>query len=222
MEKNEVIIRSHRVFEVIRSRIINGEYESGKQLVEQKLGKELGVSRTPIREALKQLELEGLIENYPNRGMFVKGVSRQDFEDIFLMRTELEKVALGLAIDRISNTEIQELEEIYALMEYYTSQSKMERLMDLDLQFHVAIYEATKSYYLIQTLKEFQSFVKTTRVFSFHRPNRMPISLKEHRAILDAIISRNKEEAINEMASHLKNVYENVYTIILEGEEYNR
>lgn len=219
MSRNDVVVRSSKVFDIIRNRIINGEYESGTQLVEQKLAQELGVSRTPIREALKQLELESLIISYPNRGMFVKGISKRDFEDIFVMRTELEKVALDLAIERITDEEIQELEEIYALMEYYTGQEKMERLMELDLQFHTAIYEATDSYYLIQTLKDFQSFVKTTRVFSFRRPNRMPVSLQEHREILDAIISRDKGRAIKMMAEHLHNVYDNVYKVILAEDE---
>ena len=86
-----------QVFDKIRSDILNGKYKRGEELVESSIGKELGISRTPVREAIRQLELEGLVQLVPNKGAFVTGISEKDVRDIYLIRARLEGLAARMA-----------------------------------------------------------------------------------------------------------------------------
>ena len=108
------------IADVVRERILKGEYEIGEKIKENQIATELRVSRTPIREAFKILENEGLIDYVPNRGCFAKGFTKQDVEDIYAVREALEALAVNWAVDRISEKEIAALEEQCDLMEFYT------------------------------------------------------------------------------------------------------
>ncbi len=99
------------IFEKIREDILNGMYNPGEKIVEAKLADELGVSRTPVREALKQLELDGLVENIPNRGVIVKGVTAQDIKDIYTIREAIEGIAAKWSVERMSQEELDSLKE---------------------------------------------------------------------------------------------------------------
>ena len=108
-----------QVFNTLEDAILNGSYKEGDSLNELRLSKSLGVSRTPVREALMQLELEGLVKNIPNKGAVVVGVSEQDVEDIYEIRIRTEGLAARLCAEKITDEELEELEQCMALQEYY-------------------------------------------------------------------------------------------------------
>ncbi|GKT33648.1 GntR family transcriptional regulator, partial [Aduncisulcus paluster] len=146
------------IFEKIREDILNGMYDPGEKIVEAKLADELGVSRTPVREALKQLELDGLVENIPNRGVIVKGVTAQDIRDIYTIREAIEGIAARWSVERMSQDELDSLKEIYELMEFYTFKKDVDKIFELNTRFHELIYMATNSRFLEHVLRDFQLF----------------------------------------------------------------
>ena len=116
----------NKIFDILRDRILNDEYEHGQKLNELALANELKISRTPIREALKQLELEGLVESIPNKGVYVKGFSPRDIDDMFEIRLALEGLAIQLAIDRMDEVHLAKIKDVFELMEFI--QVKMNRI----------------------------------------------------------------------------------------------
>ncbi|MBB6218432.1 DNA-binding GntR family transcriptional regulator [Anaerosolibacter carboniphilus] len=199
-----------KIFNVIRDDILHGKYTEGEKLVEAKLAEELGVSRTPVREALKQLELDGIVENIPNRGVVVKGITKQDIQDIFTIRRAIEGIAATWAVERITDQELQDLKETYELMEFYAFKKDKDKFAEQNTRFHETIYKATKSRYLEQVLKDFQYYVKQTRKKSLENEGRMPHALEEHKAILDAFLDRDKERAEKALTVHVNNSMKNV------------
>ncbi|MCT4563315.1 MAG: GntR family transcriptional regulator [Maledivibacter sp.] len=197
------------IFEKIREDILIGKYASGEKIVEAKLADEFGVSRTPVREALKQLELDGLVDNIPNRGVIVKGISNQDIEDIYTIRIAIEGIAVKWAIERMNETDLQKLKEIFELMEFYTFKNDLDKIAELNTKFHETIYNATQSRYLEHVLRDFQYFMKTTRYKSLRSPGRMESTLKEHREILEAFIDRDTDRAAKAILKHVNNSREN-------------
>ncbi len=198
-----------KIFNILREDILNGRYKEGEKLVEIKLAEELGVSRTPVREALKQLELDGIVGNIPNRGVTVLGISKQDIEDIYEIRTAIEGIATRWAVERITNEELRTLKEIFELMEFYTSKQDIEKFGELNTKFHETIYCATKSRYLEQVLKDFQYYMKKMRRKSLQVKGRIQKSLNEHKAILDAFIARDQDAAEKALAIHVSNSKKN-------------
>lgn len=192
------------IFDKIREDILNDKYITGDKIVEAKLADELGVSRTPVREALKQLELDGLVDNIPNRGIVVKGISNQDIHDIYTIRVAMEGIAARWAVERMDNTVVEDLREIYDLMEFYTFKKDIEKIFELNTKFHETIYMATKSRYLVQVLRDFQLFIKTTRNKSLKCKGRPEEALIEHKAILDGFMEGDSEKAYNATIAHIE------------------
>ncbi|MGB3365985.1 MAG: GntR family transcriptional regulator [Acidaminobacteraceae bacterium] len=199
------------IFDRIREEILNNKYKVGEKIVEAKLAEELGVSRTPVREALKQLELDGLVENIPNRGVVVKGITTQDIADIYTIRMEIEGIAAKWCVERMDDTHIDTLKEIFELMEFYTFKKDVEKCFELNTKFHETIYMATKSRYLEHVLKDFQIFMKATRIKSLKTEGRMEDSLEEHKLILEALLDKEIPLAVERIKNHINNSRENVY-----------
>lgn len=132
------------IADIVRERILKGEYEIGEKIKENQIASELRVSRTPIREAFKLLENEGLIDYIPNRGCFAKGFTKQDVEDIYAVREALEEMAVRWAVARISENEIDEMEEQCDLMEFYTRKKDKKKVMEMNTSFHEVIYASAK------------------------------------------------------------------------------
>lgn len=193
------------IFEKIREDILIGKYVTGEKIVEAKLAEEFGVSRTPVREALKQLELDGLVDNIPNRGVMVKGISKQDIDDIFTIRVAIEGIAVKWAIERMDDSDLEKLKEIFELMEFYTFKKDLDKIAELNTKFHEVIYNATKSRYLEHVLKDFQFFMKTTRYKSLRSPGRMESALDEHREVLSAFKDKDIDRAVKAILAHVNN-----------------
>ncbi len=192
------------IFDKIREDILNNKYTAGDKIVEAKLAEELGVSRTPVREALKQLELDGLVDNIPNRGVVVKGISNQDIHDIYSIRVAIEGIAARWAVERMDDSVIEDLKEIYDLMEFYTFKNDIDKILELDTKFHETIYSATESRYLEQVLRDFQLFIKSTRSLSLQCLGRSKDALEEHKAILEGFIEKDAEKAYEASVKHIE------------------
>ncbi len=194
-----------RVYNRIRNDILNGVYEPGESLVELKLSEELGVSRTPVREALRQLELEGLVQSVPNKGATVRGVTEQDIQDIYTIRMLIEGLAARWAAEKITTEELEELKEAVDLEEFYTTKSNYGNLLRFDTRFHDIIFKASKSKPLMYTLSTFHRYVQKARRVSMSSPERAAEVLQEHKAILQAIIDRDADRAEKLMTEHVRN-----------------
>lgn len=194
----------NKIFDLLRDRILNEEYEHGQKLNELTLASELKISRTPIREALKQLELEGLVESIPNKGVYVKGFSPRDIDDMFEIRLALEGLAIQLAIERMDEIHLAKIKDVYELMEFYTLKKDQEKINDLNILYHETIYQATQSQYFEQLLKDIHYYVSVTSRHSITQPERLDTAIKEHKEILDAIESQDKKLAQETIQKHIR------------------
>ena len=196
---------STRVFSQLRNDILNGKYQPGDSLIELKLCDELGVSRTPVREALKQLELEGLVRVIPHKGVIVTGISSQDIEDIYTIRMLIEGLAARWATEKITDEELAELKEAVELEEFYTNKNDVNHMLKFDSKFHEIIFKASKSKPLMHTLSTFHHYVQKARNISLGSPGRAREALEEHKAILQAIIDKDPDRAEKLTTQHVKN-----------------
>jgi DNA-binding GntR family transcriptional regulator len=205
-----------RVYNSLRENILNGRYKVGENLIELRIAEELNVSRTPVREAIRQLELEGLVESIPNKRFTVKGVSLKDMEDIYRIRKVLEGLSARWAVEQITDEEINELQEVYDLMEFYTQKNDVNQISKLNTRFHEIIFSATKSSVLKHILKDFQFYVKWARHESLSSPGRMEEALKEHLDILQAIRNRSSDDTEKYLTIHVENSSKNLFNKIQE------
>lgn len=206
-----------RVFTQLQNDILNGKYAPGESLIETRLSEELGVSRTPIREAIRQLELEGLVQSIPNKGAVVKGVSAQDIEDIYTIRMMIEGLAARWAAEKITPEEMAELQEAVDLEEFYTFKNDANHLLKSDSRFHDIIFKASKSKPLMHMLSNFHLYIQRARNASLESPVRAKAVLEEHKAILQAIMDKDPERAEQLTTQHIKNARDNL--IRMKNEE---
>jgi len=194
----------NKVFKYIKSQIINGIYSPGETLLELKLADELGVSRTPIREAIRLLEVEGLVETTAKKGAVVLGISQKDVEDIYAIRELVEGLAARLAVERMNPLELRDLQKTFDLMEFYAQKNDVEELAELDNRFHQLIYEASGSKILNLTLSNLHQYIQLARLESLKMKNRLPCTIAEHQAILGAFLSKDPNSAETALTEHVK------------------
>ncbi len=198
------------VFNHLLEDILDGNYSPGETLVESKLAEKLGVSRTPIREAIKQLELEGLVTSLPNRRVVVQGVTDKDIEDIYIIRREVEVLAARWAAINITKEELEELQNTFSLMEFYTEKEDINQVQELDTQFHNIIFNASRSKQLKFILASSHQYIKKARVNSLKAPGRLKVALQEHKNILKAIESNDPDAAEEAMKWHVLSARNNL------------
>ena len=205
-----------RVFKRLREDILKGRYKQQDELREATIGKELGVSRTPVREALRQLELEGLVTIVPNKGAYVTGISQKDIWDIYQMRKYLEGMCARWAAEHITEDQLEELEETILLSEFQMKKENgynKEQVTGLDGRFHTILYEASGSRMLCHVLTDFHRYVQMARKSSINVKARAEKSIEEHKAILQAIRDRNPELAEQLAKEHIVHVMQNLKKI---------
>lgn len=200
-----------QVFQEIREDIVKGKFKENEELREATLGKELGVSRTPVREALRQLELEGLVHIIPNKGAYVTGITEKDVHDIYMTRSMLEGLCARWAAEHISEEQIQEMEEVLLLTEYHLDRGNAEQLAELDGKFHEVLYDASQSRILRHILSDFHKYVQVARKRSVKKEDRAKKSLEEHREILNALRIGDADRAEELAHIHILNVMENLH-----------
>ena len=199
-----------RVFHKLREDILNGKYKENEELKEVAIGEELGVSRTPVREAFRQLELEGLIQIVPNKGAYVTGITAKDVKDIYMIRSSLEGMCARLATEHITKEQMEELEENVYLASFHASKGHMEQMAELDNRFHHILYEACDSKMFENLLQDFHQYVIRIRKKTLSTKERGIASNEEHRMIMEAIKAGKPEEAERLATQHMNNAYDNM------------
>ena len=200
------------MFQYIKSQIIKGTYAPGDTILETKLADELGVSRTPVREAVWLLEVEGLVEITSKKGAVVLGISPKDVADIYAMRQLLEGLAARWATTNLTDLQIKELQKICDLSEFYVQKRNTEELANLDDKFHQLIYAASGSKILNLTLKHLHEFIQPARLHSITIEDRLSHSVTEHLVLLEAFQNRDETAAEAAMTHHIEKAYKNIRT----------
>lgn len=208
LEKSDRFSLRGRVYGSIRDDILNGRYQQNTELKEAAIGAELGVSRTPVREALRQLELEGLVNIIPNRGAYVNMITAKDVQDIYMIRSMLEGLCARWATEYITDEQLEALEETLCLSEYHTKKGNCEKLYELDSQFHEQLYSASNSRILNHVLSDFHDYVKRVRRVTLATQGRSEKSTMEHRAIFEAVRGRDAGRAEELAKVHVKHTIE--------------
>ena len=199
-----------RVFHRLREDILSGKYKEGDELKEVAIGEELGVSRTPVREAFRQLELEGLIQIIPNKGAYVTGITEKDVKDIYMIRSLLEGLCARWACEHITDEQMEEMEENIYLSKFHADKGHLEQLAELDNRFHEILYEACDSKMLEHQLRDFHEYVLRVRKKTLSNANRGPKSNEEHEMIMEAIRAKDADKAEKLANMHMLNAYENM------------
>lgn len=207
---SKLLSLEERVFATLEEEIITGKFSRGESLGETMLSERLGVSRTPVRAALKRLAEEGLIEAVANKGAAVIGITKEDIVDIYHIRMRLEGLASLIAAEKITKDDLATLLESVELSEFYIKKNNTEKLKELDSEFHETIYKAAGNAPLRKTLSELHRKIKSYRKLSLNVPGRLEISVKEHREIYEAIAARNGELADSLTSIHVKRALDNI------------
>ena len=206
---HKMISIADQVFDELEREILSGVFERGEILTEIKLSERLGVSRTPIREALRRLEQERLIES-TSKGVRVIGIQMPDISDICEIRMRLEGLAARWVAERATDEEIKELQDAVELQEFYTRKGDSESLKNTDSRIHQIIYHLCGSPIMRDTLEPLHRKLLKYRKASLSFPERAQQSLQEHQAILAAIRERNGDEAERLTILHIKNAKESI------------
>lgn len=191
------------VADTLREAIISGVLKPGERLMEIQLAKELGVSRTPVREAIRTLELEGFVVMIPRRGTYVADISIKDINELYEIRTVLDVLAAGLAAERITEKELEELERLLVKLGEDTNDT--ERLIELDLQFHDVLYRASRNDRLVGIIYNLQEQFTRFRSISIQYPGRMENTIEEHTRLVEAVAQRDVESAQQAAREHIEN-----------------
>ncbi|MBE3586904.1 MAG: GntR family transcriptional regulator [Thermoanaerobacter sp.] len=206
------------VFESLREAIIQGRLKPGERLMEIQLAEEMGVSRTPVREAIRKLELEGFVVMVPRKGAYVAGISVKDIVDVFEVRAALEALAAGLAAERITDEELEELER--ALVKTYeVGENNLDALVETDTAFHELIYKASRNERLVQIITNLADQIQRFRATSLAQPGRTRHALEEHKQIVEAISERNVELAQILAREHIENAEQSLLNALGEARE---
>lgn len=179
------------VFETLRKAILNGVFQSGERLMEKELAEQLGVSRTPVREAIRKLELEGFLVILPRKGAYVSEISFKDVHEVYEIRAVLESLACGLAAERATTEEIEAMERYILEENEYLNNDDLSLTVKTDVGLHELFYNASRNERLISALINLKEQVFRLRSTSIGQPGRKKKSLEEHKAIVEAIAQHN-------------------------------
>lgn len=209
MIEHKTISLADQVFEHLETDILSGKYQRGETLNESKLSAAMGVSRTPIREALRRLEQEHLIEE-ASKGMVVVGISEKDLEDIFTIRKKLEGMAAAMAAENRTDAQLADIREALEFQEFYLEKNDPDRIKTMDSLFHETIYKMSGSIIFYDVLEPLHKKILKYRRASVSDTSRAEASVAEHRAIYEAIASGNADLSSQLIIKHLENAYQNI------------
>lgn len=204
------------VSETMREAIVNGTLKPGERLMEIQLAEELGVSRTPVREAIRKLELEGFVVMIPRRGTYVAGLSIKDINEVFEIRTALDVLAAGLAAERITEEELEQMERLMVEIGEHIDKGDMEAIITLDSEFHDILYKASRNDRLVGIINNLREQFTRFRSISIAYPGRLKNTLEEHRQLVEAIAQRNSDVAQQLAREHMENAEQ---TLLMEMNE---
>lgn len=192
------------VFEALRNAIVERKLEPGERLMEVQLAEAMGVSRTPVREAIRRLELEGFVVMIPRKGAYVAQLSLKDIADAFEIRGALEGLAASLAAERATDEEIEKLELVIARTAECLDSGNRDKAVELDIQFHEVLYQASRNERLTQMISNLREQILRFRTQSLAYPGRLAIAVHEHGLIVDAVAERDPGVARKRAQDHIE------------------
>lgn len=192
-------------FHTLQEAILSGELKPGERLMEVQLAKKLGVSRTPVREAIRKLELEGMAVTIPRKGAVVAKMTEKDMEDVLQVRRALEELAVQIACEQISMSQMKELKEAMEEFEKATKGDDMKAVTNADVRFHEIIYCSTGNKRLMSIMSNFSEQMYRYRVEYLKEKENYPVLVEEHRQIVDNLQKRNQEAVVEIMRRHVTN-----------------
>lgn len=194
-----------KIYDMLKEAISSGELKPGERIIESRLAKDIGISRTPIREAIRLLESEGYLESMENGGVRVTEITEEDIKEWSEIKSVLNELAVMKTIDRISKEEIEklkiDLEKVEKVLEEGENIDN-EEIISWNADFHQRIFEASGNSLIKSISKEYQKYTYIMRKYLSQIEGRHEQALKEHKEILRAIVEKNKEEAIRLSKEH--------------------
>ena len=210
------------VCEHIREAIINGVFSPGERLMEIQMADEMGVSRTPVREAIRKLEMEGFVVMIPRRGTYVSNMSIKDINDVYEIRISLDTLAAGLAAERISDEELEELQRLLVKVGNAIEENDMAKVVEADIEFHDVLYKASRNERLRNIINNLREQITVIRGVSMRYPGRLKDTQEEHRRLVESIAARDVEKSQEAARIHLENAERTLMAAMSErkgGEE---
>ncbi len=198
-----------QVYDLLWNRIVTQQVQPGEKLSDVQLSKDLGISRTPVREALYRLVQDGIVQNQSLRGFYLATFSSQDVTEIYDLRTALEVLAVRLALPNLSQTELEqaqfELDEVQKLLEAGNDKAR-EKFLKIDRDFHRLLVRSTQNRRLENNLDSLHAQIEVFQLYGIHLKNVVDLSLEHHQLIVKALIQRNREAAERAMERHIQEV----------------
>ena len=198
------------VFEKLKDSILKGELKAGQRLMESKIAKDLGVSRTPVREAIRKLELEGLVVMEARKGAYVSDISFKDIIDTLEVREALETFAVKLAVEKNKVEDISEIEKLNLSFQNAYKNKDVKKMVECDTEIHKAIINLSENRKLISFMEELNEIMQRFRLIFFnetYNPERID---QEHQDVIKAIKNKDMEKAQDAMRNHLRTLKEDI------------
>lgn len=205
---NEYLPLRDVVFRTLRQAILKGELKPGERLMEIQLANKLGVSRTPIREAIRKLELEGLVLMTPRKGAEVAEITEKSLKDVLEVRRALDELAVRIACDKMTKEQLDDLKAAAGAFKLAVREGDITGIAEADVSFHDVIYFATDNQKLIQLLNNLREQMYRYRIEYLKRTDFHPLLICEHTEMIKAIEGRKKEEAGRVVGQHIDNQVE--------------
>jgi len=202
---NEYLPLRDVVFNTLRQAILKGELKPGERLMEIQLAQRLGVSRTPIREAIRKLELEGLVTMVPRKGAEVAQITEKSLRDVLEVRKALEELAMQIACDKISDVTIEDLEVALEEFKSAISSKELTAIAEADVNFHDVIYNATQNDKLISILNNLREQMYRYRIEYIKDYGSHKRLIEEHEQIIESLKNQDKESATMAICNHIDN-----------------
>ncbi|MGZ8783841.1 MAG: GntR family transcriptional regulator [Gaiellaceae bacterium] len=195
--------RGQQVIEILRTAIISGRFEPGERLIESALAAEFGTSRGPVREALRQLENEGLVMSFPYRGAVVLGVSDEEVQEVLIpIRLTLERYSFAHALERMTDDDFAELGKQIWLMEEAGKANDLLKLVEADLCFHEIVIVASGQLHTVQIWRTIWPRIRAY-FYRYERSRSFEETVKEHRILLEALQTRDPAIALAQLERHI-------------------
>lgn len=193
------------VFHTLREAILRGELKPGERLMELQLAAKLGVSRTPIREAIRMLEQEGLAVTIPRKGAEVAKMTEKDMRDVLQVREALDELAASIACEQMTAEQLDELKTTMREFEEYTKTGNVKKIAEADVKFHDIIYQATGNPKLVNIVSNLREQMYRYRIEYLKDEKNYPVLIREHNEIVEGLMAKDKEKVTAVMHRHVEN-----------------
>jgi DNA-binding GntR family transcriptional regulator len=210
-----MVSSSERTYQALRDRILSGELAPFARLAEQRVAEDLAVSRTPVREALKRLMAEGLVQVEAGGRVVVRDIDPREVEEIYVIREVLDGLAARLAGQRISATQLARFQTVMDVMRSDHEAGRGEAVVQGNILFHDLLHESSGNDRLRQLSRDLTDYVRRFSSQSFHRPERVENMLEEHQRLVDALARRDPDEAERVAREHVAVARQAVIDILI-------